>query len=432
MKRFWYIVYNVVAVPVQFVVFHLLSLFSPKIKKGIDGRRNIPEDLKQFNDTRDPSRVLYLVHCASLGEYEMARPLLEGLRAKRPNLYIALTFFSPSGYDQVADSAPADLVTYLPFDSITPVKEFFRALRPQKLILTSYEVWPNLIWCAADSGIEIYLTSARLQSKSMKVYPLIRSFYRHVYSEIDHIYPITREDERNLYQYLRLSGANEIDTLGNTRYDRVLERARNHRTVSTLPGNHTHPVFIAGSIWPADNRILLPALSEVLRSHSGLQVILAPHEPSEQHLAELIHWCQQQHLPYQRLSETNAHIPEHSILLIDTIGKLAELYHQADLAYVGGGFTGSVHNVMEPAVAKCAVMFGPDYHNSNEAEQLLSSGGGFAVKNPQMVAKILNDLLLNTTRLQQCQEHAFRVIERNAGATEKTLQHILNGSIQAV
>jgi len=427
MRTFWYLVYNLVGVPVQYLGFRLIGLFNAKVRKGIHGRKRSSDTLQQFNAGRDKAQKCYIVHCASLGEYEMARPVIEGIKASEPDTDVVLTFFSPSGYDQVYDSSPADLVTYLPFDSVRRVTKFFTLLNPEKLILTSYEIWPNLIWTAKKYDVEVHLTSARLSEESKKTGPVFRSFFRTVYNDIQYIYPITAQDEQNFKSYFRLSESVEIHTLGNTRYDRVLERAVQAGEQPFLPENFRHqPTLIAGSIWPADNKVILPALESVKHAFPDLKLVLAPHELSRDHLRELQKWCDGRGLGCSYLNNGSADGNE--VLIVDKIGVLAEIYHDGDIAFIGGAFSGSVHNVMEPAVAKCAVLFGPEYHNSDEAEQLIKSGGGFSLTGETEMEETLYRLLSDPDTLHSAQNAAYNIITSNAGATGKTVRHILKSS----
>ncbi|HKJ69834.1 MAG TPA: glycosyltransferase N-terminal domain-containing protein [bacterium] len=426
---FWFAIYNSVVLPLIYLGFRIVALFSGKVRQGISGRKRLRAVIAQFNQTRDMSRSLYVVHCASLGEYEMAKPLIEAIRKRSRETYIVLTFFSPSGFEQVRETAPVDLVTYLPFDSVNQVSHFYRTLAPNALILTSYEIWPNLIWLADRYQVEAFLTSARLQNGNAKTYPLVRSLYSTVYGSIGHIYPITQEDYNNLTRYYSLPESTEMQVTGNTRYDRVLERSREARDRRLLPARYRHaPTFIAGSIWPADNKVVLPALKNLLSEYADLQVVLAPHEPSEHHLRDLSDWCENFQVDYELYSniQQKKEAENHGrVLLVDTIGVLAELYHAGDIAFVGGGFSGSVHNVMEPAVAGCAVLYGPDHQSSNEAEQLVKSGGGFAVTDSEQLWGTLYNLLTDSEALRMAQAQAYGVIERNAGATEATVDRIL-------
>ena len=424
MKVIWFLIYNIVGIPIQYFGFHLAGLFSKKIRQGISGRKREHASLDRYQTMRDGASRCYMVHCASLGEYEMARPIIEKIQEEKPEICIVLTFFSPSGYEQVKESAPADVVTYLPFDSVPKLSDFFTRLRPEKLILTSYEVWPNLIWVSKRFGVEVYLTSARLSDTSNKTLPLVRSLFRAVYSDIPHIYPITDTDEQNLRRYFHLENTVDMMIFGNTRYDRVFGRSQEAQKTHHLPQQFQHqPTVIAGSIWPADTKVIFPAFTSLLKEYPELQIVCAPHEISREHVDQIEEWCERNSIPYTLLSEYNSN--DVRVLIVDEIGHLAEIYHDGDIAFVGGGFSGSVHNVMEPAVAHCAVFFGPEHQNSDEAVQLIEHAGGAAITSPDEVYQNLAHLLDHESDLQSMQAAAFHVIVENTGATDKTVQRIL-------
>ncbi len=386
--------------------------------------------IEQFQTGRDRERTLYVVHCASLGEYEMAQPVIASLKNQRPDIYIVVTFFSPSGYEKVGSSTPADLVTYLPFDSVAKVNQFYQALVPEKLILTSYEIWPNLVWLASRLDIGIYLIAARLEQENVKTAPIVRSLYASLYDKMSAIAFISEEDHARFTAAYGSPDHVQLSILGNPRYDRVLQRYRERQIDRHIPEAFGQgPTFLGGSIWSADNRIVLLALEELMQQHPSLKFILAPHEPTGSHLHRLIEWCVRngyRHRLFTELSENDFLDRELQVLIIDTVGVLAELYRYADIAFIGGGFTGSVHNVMEPAVAGCVVFFGPDYHNSHEAEQLIARNGGAAVTETQELLEGVSRLLQNEGMRETMQNAAATMIEENAGATEKTVQLILS------
>lgn len=426
-RSFWFLLYNVLGIPLQYAGFQFLRLFSSKVRKGVAGRKHLWETLDGFRESRNPDRPLYIVHCASLGEYEMAKPVIEGLRRDRPDSDIILTFFSPSGLEKVDNSSGADLITYLPFDSVRQITRFYQMLRPDKLILVSYEIWPNLIWIAERYRVETSLISARYQGSGMRSRRILESFYRAVYSSLTYLYPISPEDEAQFQRCLNGEDGPQIKTLGNPRFDRVLSRARQNGQTHLLPASFNHsPTIIAGSIWPADERKILSQLIRIIRSYPELRIILAPHEPTASHIESLEEWAAENGLISGRFSTVQELQQEARVLIIDSIGHLAELYHHCDIAYIGGGFSGSVHNVMEPAVARTAVLFGPDHHNSYEAEQLLDSGGGFSVDSGDEFGRKIRSLLQNPPELQQVREQAYRVIREHAGAAERTVQQLLS------
>lgn len=425
-QAFWFILYNVVVVPIMYVGFRIAGLFNAKVRRGISGRKSITNTLRTFKESVEDESQIFIIHCASLGEYEMAKPVIKKFKVSQPDVQIVLTFFSPSGYDQVKDQSEADLVTYLPFDSVPNLTNFFTLLQPEKLILTSYEAWPNLIWTADRMKIKIYIISARMQDANMKTYPVIRSLYASIYSCVDHIYPITDRDKDNFSTYFLEKYSGKLKVFGNTRYDRVIERAESAAGKALLPKSfQSSVVFAGGSVWPEDNKVILKVLGSFAAQYPDLRFVFAPHEPSQKHLDEFIDWCDNNVLEYGLFSDLPNDGEQMRVILVDVIGHLAEIYHECDIAFVGGGFTGSVHNVMEPAVAHCTVLYGPDYGNSDEAGQLIEAHGGWSVSTADQFEHQMENLLSDRSKLRTVQENAAQVILKNAGATDKTVQAIL-------
>ena len=429
-QAFWFTAYNILVVPFLYVGFRIAGLFNSKVRKGIIGRKAIPGTIRKFRESAEGRSSLFIIHCASLGEYEMAKPVIHKLKESHPETRVVLTFFSPSGYEQVKDKSEADLVTYLPFESVRDLTSFFNTLQPEKLILTSYEAWPNLIWTANRMNIEIYIISARMQDFTIKTYPVIRSFYKSIYSCVDHIYPITNRDKENFSTYFINKSTVELSAFGNTRYDQVIKRTEKAAGKNLLPESfRSSVVFVGGSVWPEDNKVILGPLATFTAEYPDLKFVFAPHEPTQKHLDELIQWCDHNDLDYALFSGLPHAEDNIRVILVDVIGQLAEIYHDCDVAFVGGAFTGSVHNVMEPAVAHCTVLYGPDYQNSDEAEQLIDAKGGFTVSDSMQFEKKMESFLSDKSVLQEAQENAARVILRNAGATEKTVQAILDSGL---
>ncbi|MBD3275405.1 MAG: hypothetical protein GF372_08855, partial [Candidatus Marinimicrobia bacterium] len=352
-QAFWFTAYNILVVPIMYAGFRIAGLFNAKVRNGISGRSAVTRTIRKFKESAGDDSPLFIIHCASLGEYEMAKPVIQKLKESRPETRIVLTFFSPSGYYQVQDKSEADLVTYLPFDSVRALTNFFNVLQPEKLILTSYEAWPNLIWTADRLHIEIYIISARMQDSNLKTYPVIRSFYASIYSCVDHIYPITERDRENYLNFFLKNSSGELSVFGNTRYDQVIERAQNAAGKNLLPESFSSSIiFAGGSVWPEDNKVILKPLGTLAAGYPDLKFVFAPHEPTQKHLDELIQWCDHNDLDYALFSELSHADDKIRVILVDVIGQLAEIYHDCDIAFVGGAFTGSVHNVMEPAVAR--------------------------------------------------------------------------------
>lgn len=423
MGLFWLILYNTILVPICLLMIYIFSLFNEKMRTGLSGRHRTWIELQKFRK-KNPARELYLIHSASLGEFEQAKPVIRGLKSFCPDILIVASFSSPSGYRSAARIPEVDLFIYLPLDTFFRTRSFIQKLKPQKIIFVTYDLWLNLIFNAKRHHVPTYLMSARIRKDSLKCKPVVRSFFRSLYRTLDYIFTVSDEDGSSLE---KLFGSVRIKvlTLGDTRYDQVVHRARENIN-SKIPKLFDDGfIFIGGSIWPQDARHLLPALFRIMKLHSTVNVILAPHEPNSYALEMLEYEFRQNGFYSVRLSRFEKLAPNIRAVLIDRVGILAEIYHMADLAFVGGGFRGSIHNVMEPAVAGLPVLFGPTYHNSREAELLLKDGGAWCCRDSDCFFERIKLLIEDSVLYKKASNSAKMVVMKNLGASGRTVKEIL-------
>lgn len=423
MVKIWFFIYNLIVVPVSYCGIWLLSLFNRKIRRGMTGRKTSWRRLRRFR-RENPDREVYLIHSASLGEFEQAKPVIRGLKAIRPDVLIAASFTSPSGFEHAERMPEIGLMIYLPLDTYYRTRCFIQILQPAKIIFVTYELWPNLIMNARRLHIATYLMSARIRRDSSKFMPLVRNFFRELYRSLDYIFAVSEDDKHSVKQ---LVGGVPIRVLnlGDTRYDQVIERARSRRSTPIPQLFSDHFILIAGSVWPQDARHLVPVIRKLHEHYPDIRYIIAPHEPNEYALESFEDQFSGNGLSSCRFSQAENFPVSETLVLIDKIGILAELYHQSRLAFVGGGFRGSVHNVMEPAVAGIPVIFGPAYHNSREAELLVKAGGGFSCKNGTELYRLIFKLVRDQAFYHQASQSARRVILDNLGASARTVRAIL-------
>jgi len=419
----WLIIYNAIAVPLGLAVIYLGSLFNEKIRTGLRGRRASWLEINRFHQ-RHHGREVIIIHSASLGEYEQAKPVIRGLKTLRPDYLIVATFTSPSGFTHAERLPEVELQLYLPMDTYFRMRLFLQKMRPAKLIFVTYELWPNLIFNAIRHHVPTYLMSARIRENSLKWRPLIRSFFADLYRSLNHIYAISENDRRAL-QKLIGSVPIKVLNLGDTRYDQVIQRARDRirLTLPTLLPQRL--VLIAGSIWPQDARHLIPAGLRLMHHFPQFAMIIAPHEPTAYALEMFEDSFRHENIREVRLSAWQAARPELQVVLVDRVGILAELYHQSQIAFIGGSFRGSIHNVMEPAVAGIPVLFGPTYHNSREAGLLLQEKGGVCCPDADALYRIIARLITDPSFYAQTASAARGVIIRNLGAAARTVKEIL-------
>jgi len=421
---FWFIIYNFIFIPLSFVVYHSSYLFSEKSREGIQGRRRSWKEIRKYR-TANPHKPLFLIHSASLGEFEQAKPVIKGLKAIRPDIGIVASFTSPSGYKHAKRIAQVDLFIYLPLDTFLRTRKFIQKLKPRKIIFVTYELWMNLILNARRHKVKTFLMSARVRRKSTKWLPVVKTFFGEIYRCLDFIYAVSPEDKRSV-ESLTGSVPIKVLNLGDTRYDQVFQRAQK-RVIAKIPEIFSSGfVLICGSIWPQDARQILPAIFKLIRIYPEFRVIIAPHEPNDYALETLEDDFKYQGYQITRYSEIKGEKSKKTVVLIDTVGVLAELYHQADVAFIGGSFRGSIHNVMEPAAASIPVLFGPCYHNSREASLLLEKGGGRCCTNAEQLYRAIANMIENREHYLRMATTARQVILENLGASARTVKEILD------
>jgi 3-deoxy-D-manno-octulosonic-acid transferase len=363
------------------------------------------------------------VHVSSMGEFEQAKPLIEALKERVPDLCLVVSFFSPSGYENSKRYPHADVVTYLPLDTKRNAREFVAAVRPDIAVFIRYDIWPNHVWACEDAGIPIVLANATMRESSARLMPVSRAFHTRLFNAFDAILTIS-ESDATAFRRFGLERP-RIEAAGDTRFDRVAGRATAARGKKLIADRIVdgRKVFVAGSSWPEDEDVLLPALFTVVKNDARLLTILVPHEPTVEHL-EMLEYKLKGKLSSIRFSFLADYAGE-SVILIDSIGILLSLYASADVAFVGGGFKSNVHNTLEPAAYGIPVLYGPKIQNSREAEQLREAGGGFIVQNKREAYRLLRTLLSDDDARRVAGERAGSFVQSRAGATARIIEALL-------
>ncbi len=423
MKYIWSIIYNIIVVPFGIAFYYLFSIFSTKMRKGIKGRRKTFKIIRSLRK-KYPDDEIILFHSASLGEYEQVKPVIKETKRKHPKIITVVSFTSPSGYENANRTAAVDQYIYLPFDFYFTTKKFVKILNPIKIIFVTYELWPNLLVAAKNQQIETFLISARLRAKSKKWRFYIKSYFASLYSSLDNIFTATQSDKRELKKIIQNPSMNLL-SLGDTRYDQVIQRAekRSNKNIPQFFSDGT--VICAGSVWEQDQQQIAQPLIDFLKKNNSIKLIMAPHETDKLHVNAIISTFESAGIQCSKYS-TLDNTCQTSVLVVDKIGVLAELYHQSDIAFVGGSFKKAVHNVMEPAIAGIPVLFGPFYHNSREAEQLVEKGGGFSCGDSKIFSDHLTKLLTDKKMYQNASKRSKEVIIKNKGASQRTVEQIFN------
>ena len=393
----------------------IASLFNPKAKKWVTGRKQLFQRLEAAIPAEIP--VIW-VHCASLGEFEQGRPVMEKLKALYPGYKILLTFFSPSGYEVQKNYKGADWVFYLPMDSPRNAKRFLEIVHPSLVIFVKYEFWYYYLKKIKYRNIPLLLISA-LFRKDMSFFKWYGGLQRKMLSRFDHLF-VQTPSAKNLVDELGLDKICSIS--GDTRFDRVLEIAAGATTIPSIEKFIVNnKVIIAGSTWKPDEELLQQSLDFL--SFNQIKLIIAPHEIDEKHISELLTLFPTA-IRYSILSELKE--PERAnILIIDNIGLLSRIYRYAYCCYIGGGLSSTgVHNVLEAAVFSKPVFYGPQYTKYSEAIGLIDNKGAYAVENKDDFIETLNQLLLNPVHYEETSVRAGEFVKNNAGATQKIVAFI--------
>jgi 3-deoxy-D-manno-octulosonic-acid transferase len=399
------------------------ALFVPKAKLWVNGRRNWEKQLSE--KLRTNSSPVIWMHCASLGEFEQGRPILEALRVEKPGHKLLLTFFSPSGYEVRKNFAGADIICYLPADTPRNAQRFLKLVQPEVAIFIKYEFWLNYLNELRSRKIA-HLLIAGIFRPSQAFFKPWGGIFRDALRGYSHVFVQDAQSEKLLagLQLRNFSGG------GDPRFDRVAAIAKEPRSIPVAEAfvQNAAITIVAGSTWPADEQLLIPALAEHLRKNTKL--LIAPHELGEAHLSSIEQLLAAAGIDSQNFIRFSAATPETAtackVLIIDNIGMLSALYRFGQIAYIGGGFGKSIHNTLEAAVYGIPVIFGPKHKKFNEALGLIHSGGGIPVNSAEELKTAINQFISNESDRSDAGKKAGDFVQSNLGATEMAMKLLRN------
>jgi 3-deoxy-D-manno-octulosonic-acid transferase len=385
----------------------LAALWNPKARLWVRGRQ-----AKSWMSEKSGSKTIWM-HCASLGEFEQGRPLLEALRAQYPAYRIVLSFFSPSGYEVKKEYEGADAVYYLPMDGKSNAAAFITAVNPALVVWVKYEYWYYYLTTLKQRNIPVLLVSAIFR-QSQPFFKWYGSVWQQMLGCFTMLF-VQNEASEQLLAGIGLGDKAMVS--GDTRFDRVLQLAATATPIPAIDafcGSST--VFVAGSTWEEDEAELV----HYVRAHPEIKFIIAPHEIDAANLQEVKKEFKGA-VFYSEFEENTTPADAH-VLIINNIGMLARLYRYAHITYVGGGFgSDGVHNVLEAAVYGKPVLFGPEYEKYIEAEGLVDCGGAFSISNALELEKLVDELLADTVKLAAAGESAADFVQQHAGAAKNIL-----------
>jgi len=406
----------------------IASLFNEKVRKMWRGER---EAVRTLKEKVDPQAQYVWFHAASLGEFEQGRPLMERLRRDHPEYKILLTFFSPSGYEVRKNYEGADIVCYLPLDTVGNARRFLRAVRPVMAFFIKYEFWYNYLHILKHRGVPVYSVSSIFRPNQV-----FFRWYGRQYGRVLKCFTrffVQNEQSRKLLATL---GIHNVDVVGDTRFDRVLqikEAAKDlpiieqfisaHTPHSSL---HTPQIFVAGSSWPPDEEIFLRYFNG---RHPEWKLIIAPHVIDESHLQQInLHLKNRKVVRYTSvIGEFPSNISDlrnADVLVVDCFGLLSSIYRYATVCYVGGGFGVGIHNVVEAAVWGKPVFFGPNNQRFMEAQELKECGGGIEITSYDDFANSMNQFATDAQAVKTRGEAAAECVSRRSGATERIFSYL--------
>lgn len=420
-------VYNIIFIPLLKLLLPFLSLFIPKLRERRQKADSIFESIKfQKSGT---SRVFWF-HAASMGEFEQAKPVIELIKSKEPEAQIICTFFSPSGYNNQKNYSYADAVLYILLDTKKNAIKFLDKFRPDVAVIVRYDLWLNHLNECKKRNIKLFLIAATKPGSSFAFsLEITKQFYALLYSQFDIIFTVGNEHTKSIYS---LSPDSTIISSHDPRFDRIYSAVQKHRNNPPIPRTlfDTELIIVAGSIWNEDANILIPAINNANRDGFKYKCIFVPHEPTESNLEYI-----EKQIDSFRLSEIENAIHLNTInemkaklacshIIVDSIGKLLNLYALADAAYIGGGFGAGVHSIAEPAGYEIPLACGPKTANSEDAKQLIKLDSLAIIKSPADASKWFESLA-NTDFVKSQAEKNHHYIYSKLGTSELIVEEIL-------
>jgi 3-deoxy-D-manno-octulosonic-acid transferase len=405
------ILYNIVIFTYTGIIY-IASLFNHKALLWVRGRHNWYSNI--IEAIKPGSKIIW-IHCASLGEFEQGRPVIEEIKSKEPDVKILLTFFSPSGYEIRKNCPLADYICYLPSDTPGNARRFVTAVNPSYVIFIKYEFWYNYISNLHKNNIPVYLVSGIFRKKQL-FFRWYGSFFRKLLKMFTHIFV---QNQESLEKLLNI-GLTSVTLAGDTRFDRVsqiAEAAKDLPLIKKFRGDEK--IFLAGSSWRSDEEII----AQYINSDPGrMKWIFAPHEIDNTNIERLERLIKIKTVRYSEIESSKGDI---RVLIIDNIGMLSSVYRYAYVAAIGGGFGKGIHNILEAASWGIPVLFGPNYQRFSEAVELIKEGGARTFTNYIEFENIINGWLSDSNQYNKDASSAGKYVLKNTGATDRIIEKII-------
>ncbi|MFD3000760.1 3-deoxy-D-manno-octulosonic acid transferase [Pontibacter toksunensis] len=391
----------------------LAAPFNVKAKLMLQGREQQFEQLQQMLQSNQSPVVWF--HCASLGEFEQGRPVIEAFKQAFPGYKILLTFFSPSGYEVRKNYSGADYILYLPLDSEENASRFIQLVQPKLAVFVKYEFWHYYLQQLQEQQIPMLSISAIFRSEQVFFKPYGR-FYRDILQRFTHIYTQNKQS----LELLRCINVQQASVAGDTRFDRVLQTAASVKILPLVEAFvQQQQVFVIGSSWPADIEVLKPLIRKY---RSSMKFIVAPHEINESSISGVMQVAGDGAIRFSQATE--ADVARYEVLVIDNIGMLSSLYSYGTYAYIGGAFGKGLHNTLEAAVFGLPLFFGPSYSKFQEAKELVELECAFPVRHSEELLQAFEKVHTSPVLRQRITDNEKRYVKQQAGATAKIMADI--------
>lgn len=395
------------------ILIGVASLFNEKARLFVVGRKDWKRKLAKLKE--DGGDNIW-IHCASLGEFEQGRPLIEAISESHPEFRIVLTFFSPSGYEIRKNYDKAALVSYLPLDSRSNARDFLELLNPKMAVFVKYEFWRHYISGLKQRSIPLYLVSAIFRKEQ----PFFRKdlfgrWYRGILDDFSRLF-VQDQDSIELLQEF---GIKNCTISGDTRFDRVVAIAKSSQPIALVDKfTSGQRVVVAGSTWKPDEELL----ARFINDNHDVKFIIAPHEVSEANINRLEQLLKKPAIRFSMANENQ--VSSYQVLIIDSVGMLSSIYKYGQIAYIGGGFGVGIHNTLEAATFGLPVIFGPNYARFREAKDMVNLNAAFSVSDYGSLDNVMQKLLNNAPLLLKSSETAKNYVQEKAGATRIIINYL--------
>ncbi len=398
------IIYKI-GIQLYFFLVVIAAIFHIKARRWLRGRSGI---WRKIREKINPGDKVIWIHCASLGEFEQGRPVIEELRSRLPDRKLLLTFFSPSGYELRKNYEGVDCVTYMPLDTRYNAWKFMNLIKPEMAFFIKYEFWYYFLRTLSKRHVPVFLVSAKFR-RDQVFFKWYGTWYRKLLKFFKILF-VQNEESRRL---LGVIGVKNVVVAGDTRFDRVYKISKYSVEYPWIePFSKNKTVIVAGSTWDKDEQILIEYINQ---SNEKTRFILAPHEISGKKLIRLIELIQKRTVRFTDIDKSS--YANAKVLIIDNIGHLSSLYKYGNIAYIGGGFGKGIHNILEAATYGLPVIFGPNYRKFLEAVDLVEKKSAFPINTFEELKNSIDRLITQNDLLTSCSETTLKYIISKLGAT---------------